>query len=168
MAPITGTLGIISVAEAIARAATATRKCIIEPLVATEETSVLTSQPRDGKTWFMLAGCLAVANGEKLAGQFCTHQTNVLYCSNEDGERAVAHRVRMLMNAQGQEVAPAGFRLHVGRGLWLDDAQCQKRLIDEVRSHQIGLVAFDPLRSLTACVDRGPSELQHLPYFSDV
>jgi len=162
----TSPLGSITVADAIANATNKpAHRLVIDPLVAREETSLLTSQPREGKTWWLLGGGIAVAYGEKLAGRFPTEQTNVLYCSNEDGERAVANRLQMLMNGLGKTQAPDTFRLFVGRGLWLDDPGWQQKLIDEARAFNTGLVMFDPLRSLTACVDKGPSDLQPFARF---
>lgn len=159
-------LGSVSAAEAIADTANgAARRIVIDPIVAREETSLLHSQPRDGKTWFMLAAGLAVAAGEKFADRFPTAQTNVLYCSNEDSQRSIAKRILMLMNGLKMRRAPDGFRLSVGRGMWLDDPDWQERLIDEARAFEIGLVAYEPLRSVSACVDRGPAELQPLARF---
>jgi AAA domain-containing protein len=163
---ITSVLGSVTAADAIEDAANGpARRIVIDPIVAREETALLHSQPRDGKTWFMLAAGLAVATGEKFAGRFPTEQTNVLYASNEDSQRATAKRVHMLMNAVTMKRAPEGFRLFVGRGLWLDDPDWQQRLIDEVLAFEIGLVMYEPLRSVTACVDRGPAELQPLSRF---
>jgi hypothetical protein len=159
-------LGSVTVADAIEDAANGpARRVVIDPLVAREETSLLHSQPRDGKTWFMLNAGLAVAAGEIFADRFPTVQTNVLYCSNEDSQRQIAKRVLMLMNGLTMTRAPEGFRLFVGRGLWLDDDDWQQRLIDEVRAFEIGLVIYEPLRSVSACVDRGPAELQPLSRF---
>jgi AAA domain-containing protein len=159
-------LGSISVAEAIANAGKApARRLVIDPLVAREETSLLTGQPREGKTWWLLAGGLAVAYGDKLGGRFATEQTNVLYCSNEDGERVIAKRLQMLMNGLSKDQAPDTFRLFVGRGLWLDDPGWQQLLINEARAFNTGLVILDPFRSLSACVDKGPSELQPFARF---
>ena len=161
-----GGLGSVSLPEALAAAADGpTRRPVIDPLVAREETSLLQSQPRDGKTWTMLAGGLAVATGEQFAGRFATEQTNVLYLTNEDGERAVVNRLEMLMRGMEIKRAPEGFRLHVGRGTWLDDPGCQQRVIDEIRSFEIGLFIPEPLRSVTGCVDKGPADLQPFARF---
>lgn len=159
-------LGSVTAAEAITAAATGpARRLVVDPLVAREETALLHSQPRDGKTWFMLAAALAVSAGAKFAGRFATVPANVLYATNEDGQRQIAKRVQMLMNGAGMKHAPDGFRLFVGRGLWLDENDWQQRLIDEVRAFDIGVVMYEPLRSVTACVDKGPSDLQPLSRF---
>jgi hypothetical protein len=164
----TSPLGSISLPEAIAKLAEGpARRMVIDPLVAREETWLLASQPREGKTWWQLAGGLAVADGEMLAGRFPTVQTNVLYCTNEDGLRAVTNRLQVLMNGLGRQRIPDNFRLFVGGGLWLDDKAdyWQGQLIKDVRAFEIGLVIFDPLRSVTGCVDKGPSELQPFARF---
>jgi len=86
-------LGSISAADAIEQAANGpARRVLIDPLIAREETALLHSQPRDGKTWLMLAAALAVATGAQFAKRFQTVQANVLYCTNEDGQRAIAIR----------------------------------------------------------------------------
>lgn len=158
-------LGSVTVADAIADVAHGpARRMVIDPIVAQEETSLLQSQPRDGKTWFVLAAALAVATGDKFAGRFATTQTNVLYVTNEDGQRAITHRLQMLMRGMDIPRPPEGFRLFT-RGIWLDELDWQRRLIAEVREFEIGLVILDPLRSVTACVDKGPSELQPLARF---
>ena len=138
---------------------------LLDPLFAREETALIQSQPRDGKTWFLLAAALAVATGTPFAQRFPTVQTNVLYTTNEDGQRAITNRLQMLMRGMDDLPAPDGLRLFVGKGLWLDDDDWQQRLINEVLAYEIGLVMLDPLRSLTACVDRGPSELQPFARF---
>jgi hypothetical protein len=164
--PQLGLLGSITVADAIEQAAKGpSRRTVIDPLVALEETALLQSQPRDGKSWFMLAGGLAVASGTTFAGRFATTQTNVLYTTNEDGERAIVNRLEMLMKGMEIKRPPEGFRLFVGKGLWLDDPDWQRKLIAEVKTYRIGLLQFDPLRSLTACVDKGPSDLQPFARF---
>lgn len=159
----TGPLGSITLAEALRDGAQ--RQMLIDPLIARGETSLLHSQPRDGKTWFALAAGLAVATGAKFADRWETTQGNVLYCSNEDNERSIAQRAQMLLRGLNSKTLPDGFRLFVNRGLWVDETDWQRRLIAEVKVLEIALVIFDPLRSVTACVDKGPSDLQPLSRF---
>ncbi len=50
-------------------------------------------------------------------------------------------------------------------GAWLDDESWQERIIDAVHQEHIRAVIFDPARSVTAAVDKGPSNLQPLARF---
>ena len=119
-------------------------------------------QPRDGKSWIAQGIALAATQGVDFCGRFKTTPCPALVCGNEDTEAITASRLKMLL--AGQE-APDSLRLFIGRGLWLDDADWQQKLLHEVDQLDIGLVILDPLRSLTAAVDQGPAQLQPLALF---
>ena len=159
-----GALGSITLAKALRDDGPA-RRTLIDPLIAREETALLHSQPRDGKTWFALDGGLAVATGSRFADRWNTTQGNVLYRSNEDGQRQIAGRLKMLLTGRGINRPPDSFRLFVGKGLWLDGSEWQRKLVAEVIDFDISLVIFDPLRTLTGCVDKGPADLQPFSRF---
>jgi hypothetical protein len=86
----------------------------------------------------------------------------VLYVTNEDAWHVVGKRLDALMRGRGLSKLPAEFGFAIHSGVWLDDPAWQARLIARVRAAGYRVVLLDPLRSLTACVDQGPRELQPL------
>jgi hypothetical protein len=126
--------------------------------------TLLHGQPRDWKTIVALHVALAVATGRALFGLArlsVPAVRNVLYLTEEDGARRVTDRLRMICAGLGCE-PPANLFVAAGSGFSLDDPDSLARLIAFVYGHEIALVIFDPLRSLSGCVDQGPKELRPL------
>lgn len=88
----------------------------------------------------------------------------VAYFTEEDSAGAVlAH-----LDAFTDGAVSAGrtaFYLSCCRGLSLDDPRTQDRILKECAIAGPGLIVMEPLRSLSACVDQGPRELQPLTAF---
>jgi len=139
------------------------RDSVLGDLIALGEIAMFHGQPRDGKTWASLEVAIAVALGSQAFGlpRLAAPQPRpVLLISNEDGERAVTGRLQMILAGRGVLEAPANVHLIVGQGCDLDAQVWQRRVIQEAQRLGPGLVILDPIRSLTACVDQGPHELQ--------
>lgn len=136
---------------------------VVTELLAEGEIAVVFGEPRVSKTWMTLDLAIAVATGTPALGcdrwQVPTPGA-VLYISNEDAPRRLAARCRGLLTGRGLDTLPAGIRFIVGQGVSLDDVKWQRRVIDDVRSHDVRMVAIDPARSVSACVDQGPHELR--------
>jgi hypothetical protein len=142
---------------------TTARLPMLGDVLALGEIAMLHGQPRDGKTWVALEFAIAVALADAafgLARLAATQARSVLIVSNEDGERATARGIQGLLMGRGVLDTPSNIHLLIGQGCDLDSRLWQHRLIHEIQRLGIGLVILDPLRSLTACVDQGPCELQ--------
>ena len=82
-----------------------------------------------------------------------------LYVTEEDSARRVAQRFEQLLTGAN---LPAPDCLHVAatKGINLDVPEHQDGLITQTKRHGYRVVAFDPVRSLTACADAGPKDLK--------
>lgn len=139
------------------------RDTLIGDLVALGEIAMLHGQPRVDKTWIVCDLSLSLATGTRacrLDRLAVTEARRVLLVSNEDGAARYLERLRLLAAGRGLDTLPDTIYLLVHRGVSLDDATWQHRLIDEIRREAIALLILDPFRSVTAAADQGPAELQ--------
>jgi hypothetical protein len=121
--------------------------------------------PRSRKSWVLQELAVSVATGTPALG----HDTfragaaaPVLYVTNEDSPRSVAARTRALLAGRDIFRCPDILHFRVRKGSWLDALDEQERLLAEVQREGYALVVLDPIRSLTGCIDKGPSDL--LPF----
>lgn len=66
------------------------------PGIIPEGLSMISSQPKAGKSWFCLACLKAIASGGVALGRITTTQGHALYISLEDSERRIKDRLAML------------------------------------------------------------------------
>lgn len=119
--------------------------------------NILASPPKYGKSWMVLALCLAVAAGGRFLG-YTTNQCGCLYLALEDSQRRLKSRMNKLL---AEKVAPAGFHFAT-MAHSMDDG-----LFDElegfIKSHpDTGLIVIDTLQ----CV-RGASHGKEGAYAAD-
>ena len=103
--------------------------------------NILASPPKYGKSWMVLALCLAVAAGGRFLG-YTTNQCGCLYLALEDSQRRLKSRMNKLL---AEKVAPAGFHFAT-MAHSMDDG-----LFDElegfIKSHpDTGLIVIDTLQ----------------------
>jgi hypothetical protein len=138
---------------------------IVNELIPSDQIVLLHGQPRDGKTWTAHEIGTAITTGTPAFGLPRFHverPCRVLIIGNEDGERATAERLRLLLAGRGVSTAPDGIRLLINRGVSLDDPEWQERIIREIQRENISVVIVDPLRSVSAAVDKGPGDFNPL------
>lgn len=70
-----------------------------------EGETIIAAPPKTGKSWLMLAMCLAISNGNKFLG-FDTNKSDTLYMALEDGESFEQERLSIVLNG---EKAPNNF-----------------------------------------------------------
>lgn len=139
---------------------------LVEGFLPGDGITLLHAQPRVFKTWVSLELAVCVAAGHLVFSVLPVPELSpVLYVTNEDSLARVGERLGLLLAGHGLDAPPPNLFLMVQTGCWLDDSTWQQRVIETVRARGIRLVAFDPLRSLTACLDRGPAELQPFATF---
>ena len=131
-----------------------------------EQITLAHAEPRALKTWWALEVAIALTTSTPVCGAVpITTSGPVCYITGEDAARRVADRVQVL--CAGRDCRPpADLHLSARRGVWLDEAAHQRRLLAFVEAVRPVLVVLDPLRSLTACVDQGPRELQPFARFA--
>jgi hypothetical protein len=136
-------------------------RMLIDGLLPGDGLTLTHADPRSLKTWLHLAAGIGLTSGRAVCG-YCPvrEAVPVGYVTNEDGVRRIGDRLSALLRGHGLTTIPDGFHFAVHRGVWLDDLQWQKRLIDTVKARGLRVLLLDPLRSLSACVDQGPRELQ--------
>jgi hypothetical protein len=158
-----------SLPELLERAAGITEpRWLIEGLLPGDGTALLHSQPREYKTLIVQALALAVTTGTAAFGLERLHVSEavpVWYVTEEDGWWRVTHRLGQLLQGYGIERAPDLLHVSAGKGLNLDTAEWQERIIAAAREQGCRLVIIDPLRSVTEAADQGPRELKPFALF---
>lgn len=131
-------------------------KFIVDKLL-TVGLNILASPPKYGKSWMVLALCLAVAAGGRFLG-YTTNQCGCLYLALEDSQRRLKSRMNKLLAGKA---APAGFHFAT-MAHSMDDG-----LFDElegfIKGHpDTGLIVIDTLQ----CV-RGATRGKEGAYAAD-
>lgn len=103
--------------------------------------NILASPPKYGKSWMMLALCLAVASGGRFLG-YTTNQCGCLYLALEDSQRRLKARMDKLLAGKA---APAGF--HFATMADTIDNGLFDELADFLTVHpDTGLIVIDTLQ----------------------
>lgn len=117
-----------------------------------EGETVIAAPPKTGKSWLMLAMCLAVAKGEPFLG-FETNKSDTLYLALEDGDKFEQERLNIVC----PENAPSNFHfifdnvLHLNEGFLLQLDQIFEKLPD------LKLVVIDTLNFIQYHPGKGES-----------
>lgn len=139
---------------------------LVDGLVPGEGITLFHADPRTLKTWIAEDVAIALASGMPTLTTLDTSgPVTVLYLSNEDGKRQTADRLRKLARGRGLPGIPDGLLLAIHAGAWLDEESWQAKVITLAKREHVRVVILDPLRSLTAAVDKGPSDLQPFTRF---
>ena len=103
--------------------------------------NIVASPPKYGKSWMMLALCLAVASGGRFLG-YTTNQCGCLYLALEDSQRRLKTRMDKLLAGKA---APAGF--HFATMADTIDNGLFDELADFLKVHpDTGLIVVDTLQ----------------------
>ena len=103
--------------------------------------NIVASPPKYGKSWMMLALCLAVASGGRFLG-YTTNQCGCLYLALEDSQRRLKTRMDKLLAGKA---APAGF--HFATMADTIDNGLFDELADFLKVHpDTGLIVNDTLQ----------------------
>ena len=115
-------------------------KFIVEKLIPVG-LNILASPPKYGKSWMVLALCLAVAIGGRFLG-YTTNQCGCLYLALEDGQRRLKSRMNKLLAGKD---APVGF--HFATASHDMDNGLFDQLEDFLNKHPgTGLIVIDTLQ----------------------
>ena len=119
--------------------------------------NILASPPKYGKSWMVLALCLAVASGDRFLG-YMTNQCGCLYLALEDSQRRLKTRMNKLLAGKP---APAGF--HFATTASPIDGGLFAELEDFLKKHpDTGLIVVDTLQRV-----RGASHGKEGAYAAD-
>lgn len=119
--------------------------------------NILASPPKYGKSWMVLALCLAVASGGRFLG-YMTNQCGCLYLALEDSQRRLKTRMNKLLAGKP---APAGF--HFATAASPIDGGLFDELEDFLKKHpDTGLIVVDTLQRV-----RGASHGKEGAYSAD-
>ena len=115
-------------------------KFIVEKLIPIG-LNILASPPKYGKSWMVLALCLAVAIGGRFLG-YSTNKCGCLYLALEDSQRRLKSRMNKLLAGRD---APAGF--HFATAADTIDNGLFEELEDFLKKHpDTGLIVIDTLQ----------------------
>ena len=119
--------------------------------------NILASPPKYGKSWMVLALCLAVASGGRFLG-YMTNQCGCLYLALEDSQRRLKTRMNKLLAGKA---APGGF--HFATMASPIDGGLFEELEEFLRKHpDTGLIVVDTLQRV-----RGASHGREGAYAAD-
>lgn len=119
--------------------------------------NILASPPKYGKSWIVLALCLAVASGRPFLG-YTTHRCGCLYLALEDSRVRLKNRLTKLLNGTN---APSD--IHLCTTAHSLDNSLLTELEDFLSSHQnIGLIVIDTLQRI-----RGNARIKEGAYATD-
>jgi DnaB-like helicase N terminal domain/AAA domain len=124
-------------------------------------------QPRTFKSLALREIAVAVALGRSPFGLTRLRVDDpvpVAYVTEEDSASAILEHLEMF-SAGAARRGELPVCLSACRGLTLDDPATQDRVIREAVMGGVGLIIIEPARSVTACVDQGPRELQPFAAF---
>jgi len=119
--------------------------------------NILASPPKFGKSWMVLALCLAVSTGEKFLG-YETNKCGCLYLALEDSRRRLKSRMNKLL---GGKEAPAGFDYATTAGD-MDNGLFENLERYLASHHGTGLIVIDTLQRV-----RGAARVREGSYASD-
>jgi hypothetical protein len=136
-----------------------TRDLIVGELLAAGETVMLGGEERSLKTWAVIEFAVALAIGKPAFDHLAVPQPGTsLVVGNEDSPEKYLNRFKAVLAGRKITILPSQVRLIVGRGCSIDDPAWREKLVREVQMEDVRVVFLDPLRSVTACTDQGPSE----------
>lgn len=121
-------------------------KFIVEKLIPIG-LNILASPPKYGKSWMVLALCLAVSIGGRFLG-YTTNKCGCLYLALEDSQRRLKSRMNKLLTGRD---APAGF--HFATAADTIDNGLFEELEDFLKKHpDTGLIVIDTLQRVRGAV----------------
>lgn len=108
--------------------------------------NILASPPKYGKSWMVLALCLAVSMGGRFLG-YDTARCECLYLALEDSQRRLKSRMNKLLSGKS---APAGF--HFATAAHSMDEGLFDQLEGFLKAHPgTGLIVIDTLQKVRGC-----------------
>lgn len=142
-------------------------KALVSELVYEDCSILIHGQPRAMKSLSQMELTLAMSIGHPPFGleRFDVPEpVPVCYVMEEDPERRMYQRFEWLLNGR-QEDRPENLHLTVRQAIDLDDEEWQAALIEAGKKYSFKYTVLDPLRSLTAGADKGPSDLKPFATF---
>jgi hypothetical protein len=112
---------------------------LAEQLIPAESTIAISGAPASFKTWIVLELALKISKGEILFNKFRTSKTNILIVDEENGERLLQKRFRILHNNFGDSIYLMSLN-----GFKISESNV-KQLISAMQGKNIKLVIFDSL-----------------------
>ncbi|MBI4708940.1 MAG: AAA family ATPase [Candidatus Portnoybacteria bacterium] len=114
----------------------------VSGLIPAEATTAIAGEPCAFKTWLLLDFALAIAKGEKFLNIFETNQMNVLFIDEDNGERLLNQRLKLL-SAEGN--LPIYYLSYSGFRLNKEDVNA---LLPFCAEKNIGIVFIDAFRNV--------------------
>ena len=127
----------------------------VEKLFESGTINMISAPPNHYKSWVILEIALATAKGSMLWGTFETTKQLVMVVNEEDSERLIQNRMKMLAD----EFVGLPIFFHVLEGIKLTDAYVTK-LLAEAESKGITMIIFDSLRSVHDKEENSSQEMQ--------
>lgn len=133
--------------------------------------SILAGSPKVGKSWFCIALCLAVAEGEKFLISD-THKAECLYLALEDSINRIQSRLTKVLGLN--QTAPEGFHITTSCNT-LDEGLLSELQNTLNENHNIKLIIIDTLQKVRGNTVRGETwyasdykEIAKLKKFADI
>jgi integrase len=133
---------------------------LIEDLLPDDGIAVWQGRPRSMKSLTALELALALTTGTAALGRFkVPAATGVLWLTEEDAERIVAHRLRLMLAGRGIEHAPPLLRVLCRAGWNLEQPRDQDAILSAIRDcPEARALVIDPARGSMPSIDKGPAD----------
>lgn len=117
---------------------------LVDGLLHRAGTMLVASSSKASKTWFMMQGAIAIANGRKWMGKWNCEQGRVLYVDMELRPEGFVERMGLIHDALGLPQDYASIDYMAGA----KGAQAMHAILDEVKGKDYAAVLIDPVYRL--------------------
>jgi AAA domain len=120
---------------------------LVDSLIVDQAIAMIAGPAKTRKTWTLLELAVAVQTGRPAFGEFAVAESGpVIVVLEESGRAAFHRRLSALARGNGIDVLTlAGFHFAANRGVRLDDAEWQERLVSAAVAIQPRAIFLDPL-----------------------
>lgn len=129
----------------------------VEPFFEQGTMNMVSAPPNTWKSWLFFLFAVHIAEGTLILDKFATNKSNVMIVNEEDSERLVQDRMRLLKITK--EELPIYYRISYGSKL---TEKFVESLIDEAKKNNISVIMFDSLRALHDSDENDSSEMQQI------
>lgn len=127
----------------------------IDPFFEQGTMNMVSAPPNNWKSWLLFDFARHIVSGTAVFGQFPTEKANVMIVNEEDSQRLIQDRLKLL-NIVDTSLS-IYYRVALGSKLTSDFVD---NLIDEAKEKDIGIIMFDSLRSIHDANENESDQMQ--------
>lgn len=132
----------------------------IQGLFAKGSLNMISASPNQYKTWITIHTAICLSKGEPLFGQFDVEKQGVLIINEEDRERDMQNRLKMLLGKEDKSNLPVHFYLL--NGFKFTDKGISEAILDEMVNKNLTFLILDPFSSIHTANENDATEMNRL------